>query len=100
MTALTLANFALCQNVSVGFAFSVKEIKFMENSGPRSFYYYRVTYFTNFHEEIVESYEDIVIMTKFWQELLWNLKHWITDGRQMTCLPKLHRPMLIIGFFT
>jgi hypothetical protein len=63
-TALRRANFALFQNVSVGFAFFIKEKKFMENSGPRKFHYYRVTYFTNFHEEMVDSYEDLVIMTK------------------------------------
>jgi hypothetical protein len=58
-------NFALCQNVSVGFAFFMKEDKFMEKSGPRKFPSYRVTYFTNFHEEMADSYEDIVIMTEF-----------------------------------
>jgi hypothetical protein len=57
--------FALCQNVSVGFVFLMKEDKFMENSGPRKFLYYRVTYFTNFHEEMADSYENIVIMTEF-----------------------------------
>lgn len=62
---MRLTNFALYQNVSEGFAFFIKEKKFMKNSDPRKFHYYRVTYFTNFREEMADSYEDIVIMTKF-----------------------------------
>lgn len=98
MTAFRRANFALCLDINVGFSFYIKENKFIENSGRRKFYYHRVTYFTNFHEEVIDSYEDLVIMTKFYQEILRNLKHWITDSRQITCSPKLHRHILITGF--
>jgi hypothetical protein len=63
----------------------------MGNSGPRNFHYYKVTYFSKFHEGMANSYEYVTIMIACCKNCM--EPQTVAHYSPMTCISNLYRSL-------